>query len=82
MSDDLREKIGALTATVKAAHQRIDKVEEEVREDLKLVQKELKELNAHMNKGKGWAGAFFLLSGLAGGGVVKLLSIIFSTKGG
>lgn len=80
--DDIREKIGALTATVKAAHQRIDKVEFDVREDLGKVETQLVELNAHMNKGKGWAAAFFLLAGLAGGGLATLLANIFSNKGG
>lgn len=79
--NDIHEKLGALTATVSAAHKRLDKVETEVRQDLKDLSLQLSELNAHMNKGKGWAGAFFLLSGLAGGGIVKLLSVIFSTKG-
>lgn len=80
--DDIREKIGELRASVKSAHSRVDKIETEVREDLNKVEAQLVELNAHMNKGKGWAAAFFLLAGLAGGGLATLIANIFSNKGG
>lgn len=80
--DDIREKLGELRASVKSAHQRVDKIEVAVRDDLNKVEQQLIELNAHMNKGKGWAAAFFLLAGLAGGGLATLLANIFSNKGG
>jgi hypothetical protein len=78
MSDgELREKLGVLIAKVDAAHHRIDKNEAGTREDLKEIFEQLKALNAHMNRGKGWAGAMFFLSGIAGAGVIKLLSVAF-----
>lgn len=77
MSDDLREKLGVAIAKAEAAHARIDRLDEVIRDDLRDIRKVLDELNAHMNKGKGWAAAVILLSGFAGAGVVKLLSMIF-----
>lgn len=75
MSDaTLSEKIGALSAKTSAAHSRIDKLETTIRDDLKDLKRELHELNAHMNRGKGWSAAIMLLSGTVGGVLVKLLS--------
>lgn len=84
---DIREKIGAMDAKISAAHARVDRLETGVREDLKELKKEfrelrdninsdLKALNAHMNRGKGWAAAMLLLAGSAGAGVVKLLALL------
>lgn len=80
MSDsDIRERLGALDAKVTAAHTRLDKIEINVSEALKDIQSELHELNAHMNKSKGWAAAFLLIAGATGAGVVKLIAFL---KGG
>lgn len=76
--DAVHQKLGELSATAKAAHQRMDKLEIGIRDDLKTLNKELKELNAYMNRGKGWAAAFVMLSGFAGAGMFKLLGIIFT----
>lgn len=75
--DAIHQKLGELQATAVAAHKRIDKVETDIRDDLKTLNSELKELNAYMNRGKGWAAAFVMLSGFAGAGMFKLLSFIF-----
>jgi hypothetical protein len=73
---EIRERLGALDAKVTAAHTRLDRHEQGVREELKEINQSLKELNAHMNKGKGWAAALMLLAGSAGAGFTKLLSIL------
>lgn len=77
MSDsNTLEKIGALSAKVSAAHTRLDKLEIGIREDLKDLKNDLKELNAHMNRGKGWGAAFMVLAGTLGAGIVKILALI------
>jgi hypothetical protein len=78
MSIEISEKIGVLAAKADAAHSRLDKLEIGLREDLKEIKKDLKELNGYMHRGKGWAAAIILLSGFAGAGVVKLLGMMFS----
>ncbi len=77
-TDDLREKIGVLTAKVDAAHDRIDKIQLLIREDLKEIKTDLKELNAYMHHRKGWNAAVILLSGFVGGTVFKILSLMFT----
>jgi hypothetical protein len=76
---ELHEKLGELNAKTKAAHARLDRLETDLRNDLKEILKEIKELNAHVNKSRGWAGAALLISGLLGAGIVKLLGLIFKT---
>ncbi len=70
------EKIGALDAKVTAAHGRVDKLELMLREDLKEIMSDLKEIHAYMNRGKGWAAALMLLAGTSGAGIIKLLGMI------
>ncbi len=74
MADDLREKLGILTAKVEAAHHRLDKLQLDTRDDLTEIKKDLKEVITYMNKGKGWSAAMLLLAGSSGAGIVKLLS--------
>lgn len=76
--DDVREKIGQLSAKAEAAHSRIDRVETEIKNELRELVKEMKELNAYMNRGKGWASAMLLLSGIVGAGIFKLLTMVFN----
>ncbi len=73
---DMMEKIGALDAKVTAAHNRVDKLEIMLREDLKEILTDLKEIHAYMNKGKGWAAALMLLAGTSGAGIMKLLALM------
>lgn len=73
---DDKEKMGLLIAKVEAAHGRIDRLESGIRDDLREIQRELKDLTAHMNKGRGMLAVMLFLSGSAGAGVVKLLSMI------
>lgn len=75
--DDIREKIGALSAKADAAHNRVDKLELLLRDDLKELKADLKELNAYMHRGKGWAAAMVFISGFAGAGFFKLASLLF-----
>lgn len=79
--DDIREKIGALTAKVDAAHSRVDKVETQVREDLKEIFKELKTLNETMNKGKGGLATILFLAGGGGVGAGLFAQKLFSLFG-
>lgn len=78
MDANLIESIGQLKATTKAAHQRLDKVENEIREDLDKVNNKLDQLNRFMERGKGWSAAFLLMSGFAGAGLTKLIAMIFT----
>lgn len=73
---ELHEKVGQLMAKVDAAHSRIDKQEKITAEALNEISKDLKELNAHMNKGKGWVAAIIFLAGGTGAGLVKIFSAI------
>ena len=75
--DDVKEKIGVLSAKAEAAHTRIDKLEFVLRDDLRELKSDLKELNAYMHRGKGWASAMLFLSGFVGAGLFKLLTVIF-----
>ena len=75
---DIHEKIGALTAKADAAHSRVDKLENVIRADLLLISTELKELNAYMHRGKGFAAAAIFLSGIVGAGLTKVVALIFS----
>ncbi len=74
------EKIGQLAAKADAAHSRLDRLETGVRDDLKEIKEELKELSAHMNRGKGWSAAFVFLAGISGAGLTQVLAMIFSHK--
>lgn len=80
MDAQLMESIGQLKATSRAAHQRLDKVEGEIREDLKDLNAKLDTLNGHMNRSKGWSAAFLLMSSFAGGGMATLISMIFRSN--
>lgn len=72
---ELSEKIGILSAKADAAHSRVDKLEILLRDDLKELKSDLKELNAYMHRGKGWASAMIFLSGFAGAGLFKLITL-------
>ena len=73
---EISEKIGELRATAKAAHTRLDDLDGRISKQLDEMNTQLKELNAHMNKGKGWAAMGLLLAGSMGAGVIKLLSFL------
>ena len=75
MESNVHQTLGEIKATSKAAHQRLDKIESEIREDLKHLNQKLEELTAYMNKGKGISAVVFLMSGLFGAGIVKLFEI-------
>lgn len=76
----LFERVVKLEAQAKAAHDRIDKTEVLIHQDLKDIKdnfkemsKELKDVIAWMNRGKGWAAAALLIASLVGGIVAKVL---------
>lgn len=74
VTDDIREKIGALSAKADAAHNRVDKLEILLREDLQGIKTDLKDLNAYMHRGKGWAAAMIFFGGIVGALFVKLFT--------
>lgn len=78
MEGETRERIGILIAKVDAAHKRIDTIETDIKDALENIHQDLKHLNAHMNRGKGWAAAALLLAGLFGAGIFKLISMALS----
>lgn len=69
----LKEKLVTLNNKIDAAHSRTDKMELMIHNDFTEMKKDLKEMNAWMNRGKGWAAAALLLAGLGGGLLVKLI---------
>lgn len=73
------EKIGEIRASGKAAHQRIDKVEVDIKESLNKLEAQLAVLNEYMNKGRGMGAVILLLSGIFGAGIFKLIEV-FLTK--
>lgn len=72
--DEIREKIGILSAKANAAHNRVDKLELLLRDDLKEIKDDLKDLNAYMHRGKGWAAAMIFFGGIAGALFVRLFT--------
>ncbi len=78
MTEDFREKLGVIQAKADAAHARVDRLELMIRDDLKDLKNDLKELTAYMHRGKGYASAMLFLAGLSGAGISKLLGSLFS----
>ena len=74
---DVSEKIGVLTAKADAAHNRVDKLEVLIRDDLRELKADLKELNAYMHRSKGWAAAMIFAGGIVGGAITLVAQIIF-----
>lgn len=70
---EIVEKIGALSAKVGAAHSRLDKLEVDIKDALKELHEDLKTLNAHMNKGKGWNAALMFLAAIFGAIIAELV---------
>lgn len=78
--DVIVSRLSLLEAKTTAAHQRMDKLDTAVRDDLrdlksslKEMSQELKDVMAWMNRGKGWAAASLLVIGLMGGTIVSLI---------
>lgn len=76
----LLEKVVTVEASSKAAHIRVDKIENGISVSLQQINSELKEVVAWMNRGKGWASASILLAGFLGGLVATVISVILKTK--
>jgi tetrahydromethanopterin S-methyltransferase subunit G len=58
LSASFYEQLGVIKETAKAAHRRIDKIEEEVKETLKGIDEKVDALMTNMHTEKGWrAGA-------------------------
>lgn len=74
---ELLERIVVLEQSAKAAHRRIDERDQDIR-DIKTgvadVSKDVKEVVAWMNRGKGWAAAAMLLAGVVGAIFTKFLA--------
>lgn len=77
MEDQVHEKIGQLIAKADAAHARIDKLEILIRDDLKEMKADVKDLSAYMHRGKGWAAAALFVASISGAGIMKLLMVMF-----
>lgn len=73
-NQDIFERLVIVEQTAKAAHHRVDKTEAWLRDDLGEIKKGVADLTAWMNRGKGWAAAGLLMSGIVGGLVVKFVS--------
>lgn len=60
------ERLGQLDQKITAAHNRVDKVEGIIREDLKELKTELNKVVAWMNRSLGWAAALLFVGGIIG----------------
>jgi hypothetical protein len=80
MMDKVHEAVGRIEAKADAAHKRLDRVETEIKEDLKEIKKDLREFNSHMNKGKGWAAAGLLIVGLFSSAVGGIVTYFLGAK--
>jgi geranylgeranyl pyrophosphate synthase len=76
MTNDVHEQIGKLEALVSSAHLRIDALERGIKEDLKDLKRDLRDLNAYMHKTQGWTAALVFIAGLFGAGLSKIISLI------
>lgn len=61
------EELGIVKEKAKAAHQRLDRMEVVIREDLSEIIAELKGISNWMHTSKGWAAAIALMASLLGG---------------
>lgn len=73
----LFEKVVSLEGKTSAAHSRLDKLETGIRDDLKEIKNELKEVAAYINKGKGLYAASVVVSGILGGICALVAKLIF-----
>ena len=80
MTDDLREAIGALKAQTSAAHKRVDRLETDLRDDLKGINEKLSHIDSSLNRGKGWAGAGLLLVAVFSSCIGALVAYVLGAK--
>lgn len=69
---ELLEAIGALKEKAKAAHERIDKLEVGLREDLKEISTKLSAIEQWMHTKKGYEAALMLVASIIGGALTIL----------
>ncbi len=72
MDNNIQQTIGEVKATAKAAHDRIDKLETGLREDLKEIAVKLGAIEAWMHTKKGYEAAVLLIASLIGGALTIL----------
>lgn len=73
MSDvDVHEKIGEVRATAKAAHDRLDNLQTEFRDDLKTIMGTLDDIKKWMHRKQGSERAYILIAS-AIGGIISLI---------
>ena len=65
--DNIHEKLGIIAAKAEMAHSRIDQLDQRLVNSLRDLQLDVRDLNANMNKQKGWLTALVFLSGLVSG---------------
>lgn len=76
----LVQQVGANGAKIDLAHERMNRIETELRNDLKDVYAELTKINERLNKNAGFASGVLLLSGFIGAAIAKAIEM-FSNKG-
>lgn len=74
MMSEIHESLGELKAKTKAAHERIDKLEVGLREDLKEIANKLDAISAWMHTKKGHDAAMLAFAGVIGGAASILLN--------
>lgn len=84
----LRERIGSIDDRAIAAHRRLDKFEDWMRSEFKIISDQMKEfneklepINAYINRGRGWASAAILLAGIFGGSIVTAIVFVVRMSG-
>lgn len=83
----LKERLISIDGKVSAAHSRIDKTEQlikddfgEIKADLKSLALKLEDVTSIINRGKGWATAALLLAGILGGTMSKGIASLMSPR--
>ena len=69
----VQERIGTLSGAIEKAHTRIDGLNIEVKKDLDMISKDVKELLANMNQTKGARAAWVLVGSL---GIALLAALV------
>lgn len=74
---EIIKTVGVIEERSKAAHQRIDKMEILLREDLGEIIDEVKSISKWMNTSKGWAAAALFTASILGGLIAAFVKVLF-----
>lgn len=73
MNESINERVAILDMKVSAAHNRVDKLELILRDDLKAIKEDVHKIRDWTNKAKGAIAVLLVLLSLVGGALIKVL---------